>query len=36
MRQKVELNNLDFGSLQALQARKSLGEHVFDSLKQGS
>ncbi len=34
MRQKVELNNLDFGSLQALQARKSLGEHVFDSLKQ--
>ena len=34
MRQKVELKNLDFGSLQALQARKSLGEHVFDSLKQ--
>jgi len=34
MRRKVELNNLDFGSLQALQARKSLGEHVFDSLKQ--
>ena len=34
MRQKVELNNLDFGSLQAFQARKSLGEHVFDSLKQ--
>ena len=34
MRQKVELNNLDFGSLQALQARKSLGEHVFDRLKQ--
>ena len=34
MRQKVELNNLDLGSLQALQSRKSLGEHVFDSLKQ--
>lgn len=34
MRRKVELNNLDFGSLQALQARKSLGQHVFDSLKQ--
>jgi DNA-binding GntR family transcriptional regulator len=34
MRRKVELNNLDFGSLQDLQARKSLGEHVFDSLKQ--
>jgi DNA-binding GntR family transcriptional regulator len=34
MRRKVELKNLDFGSLQALQARKSLGEHVFDSLKQ--
>jgi DNA-binding GntR family transcriptional regulator len=34
MRRKVELDNLDFGSLQALQARKSLGEHVFDSLKQ--
>ena len=34
MRRKVELNNLDFGSLQALQERKSLGEHVFDSLKQ--
>jgi DNA-binding GntR family transcriptional regulator len=34
MRRKVELKNLDFGSLQAFQARKSLGEHVFDSLKQ--
>lgn len=34
MRRKVELKNLDFGSLQVLRARKSLGEHVFDSLKQ--
>ncbi len=34
MRRKVELKNLDFDSLQALQERKSLGEHVFDSLKQ--
>lgn len=34
MRRKVELKNLDFGSLQVLRTRKSLGEHVFDSLKQ--
>lgn len=34
MRRKVEIKNLDVDSLQALQARKSLGEHVFDSLKQ--
>jgi len=34
MRRKVELKDLDFGSLQVLQARKSLGQHVFDSLKQ--
>jgi DNA-binding GntR family transcriptional regulator len=34
MRRKVEIKNLDVGSLQVLQARKSLGEHVFDSLKQ--
>lgn len=34
MRQKVEIKNLDVDSLQALQARKPIGEHVFDSLKQ--
>jgi DNA-binding GntR family transcriptional regulator len=34
MRRKVEIKNLDVDSLQALQARKPLGEHVFDSLKQ--
>jgi len=34
MRIKAELKNLDTRSLQVLQARKSLGEHVFDSLKQ--
>lgn len=34
MRRKVEIRNLDVDSLQALQTRKSLGEHVFDSLKQ--
>ena len=33
MRRKVEIKNLDVDSLQALQARKPLGEHVFDSLK---
>ena len=34
MRKKAELNNLDVGPLQAFQERKSLGEHVFESLKQ--
>jgi DNA-binding GntR family transcriptional regulator len=34
MRRKVEIKYLDVDSLQALQARKPLGEHVFDSLKQ--
>jgi DNA-binding GntR family transcriptional regulator len=34
MRRKAELKNLDTSSLQVLQERKSLGEHVFDSLKQ--
>ena len=34
MRKKAELNNLDVGPLQAFQQRKSLGEHVFESLKQ--
>jgi len=34
MRKRAELNNLDVGPLQALQERKSLGEHVFESLKQ--
>jgi DNA-binding GntR family transcriptional regulator len=33
MRKRAELNNLDLGPLQAFQERKSLGEHVFESLK---
>jgi DNA-binding GntR family transcriptional regulator len=33
MRKKAELNDLDLGPLQAFQERKSLGEHVFESLK---
>ena len=33
MRKKAELNHLDVGPLQAFQERKSLGEHVFESLK---
>jgi len=33
MRKRAELKNLDLGPLQALQERKSLGEHVFESLK---
>ncbi len=33
MRKKAELNDLDVGPLQAFQERKSLGEHVFESLK---
>ena len=34
MKKRAELNDLDLGPLQALQERKSLGEHVFESLKQ--
>ena len=34
MRKKAELKGFDPGPLQALQKRKSLGEHVFDNLKQ--
>jgi DNA-binding GntR family transcriptional regulator len=34
MKKKAELRDLDLGPLQAFQERKSLGEHVFDSLKQ--
>jgi DNA-binding GntR family transcriptional regulator len=34
MKNRATLNNLDFGPLQAFQERKSLGEHVFESLKQ--
>ena len=34
MRRKAELKNIDINSVRVLQARKSLGEHVFDSLKQ--
>ncbi len=34
MRKRAELNHLDLGPLQAFQERKSLGEHVFESLKQ--
>ena len=34
MRKKAELNDLDVLPLQAFQERKSLGEHVFESLKQ--
>lgn len=33
MRKKAALNDLDLGPLQAFQERKSLGEHVFESLK---
>jgi DNA-binding GntR family transcriptional regulator len=33
MRKKAELTDLDLGPLQAFQERKSLGEHVFESLK---
>jgi DNA-binding GntR family transcriptional regulator len=34
MKKRASLNDLDFGPLQAFQERKSLGEHVFESLKQ--
>ena len=34
MRKRAELNNLDLGSLQTLHERKSLGQYVFESLKQ--
>ncbi len=34
MRKKAELKGFDPGPLQALQERKSLGQHVFDNLKQ--
>ena len=34
MRKKAELKGFDPGPLQALHERKSLGQHVFDSLKQ--
>jgi DNA-binding GntR family transcriptional regulator len=34
MRKKAELKGFDPGPLQVLQERKSLGEHVFDNLKQ--
>ena len=34
MRKKAELKGLDRGPLQVLQERKSLGQHVFDNLKQ--
>ena len=33
MRKRAELKDLDLGPLQAFQERKSLGEHVFESLK---
>jgi DNA-binding GntR family transcriptional regulator len=33
MRKRAELDDLDLGPLQAFQERKSLGEHVFESLK---
>jgi DNA-binding GntR family transcriptional regulator len=33
MRKKAELKGFDPGPLQVLQARKSLGQHVFDNLK---
>ena len=33
MRKRAELTDLDLGPLQAFQERKSLGEHVFESLK---
>jgi DNA-binding GntR family transcriptional regulator len=35
MRRKSEFKNLNFISLQTLQVRKSLGEQVFNGLKQG-
>jgi DNA-binding GntR family transcriptional regulator len=34
MKRKAELKGFDPGPLQALQERKSLGQHVFDNLKQ--
>ena len=34
MKKRAELNNLDLGPLQSLHERKSLGQYVFDSLKQ--
>jgi DNA-binding GntR family transcriptional regulator len=34
MRKKAELKGFDPGPLQVLQERKSLGQHVFDNLKQ--
>jgi DNA-binding GntR family transcriptional regulator len=34
MRKKAELKGFDTGPLQALQERRSLGQHVFDNLKQ--
>ena len=34
MRKKAELKGFDPGSLQVLQERKPLGQHVFDSLKE--
>ena len=34
MRKKAELKGFDTGPLQVLQERKSLGEHVFENLKQ--
>ena len=34
MRKRAELTGFDPGPLQALHERKSLGQHVFDSLKQ--
>jgi DNA-binding GntR family transcriptional regulator len=33
MRKRAALHNLDLGPMQAFQERKSLGEHVFESLK---
>ena len=34
MRKRAELKGFDPGPLQALHERKSLGQHVFDNLKQ--
>ena len=34
MKKRAALKDLDLGPLQAFQERKSLGEHVFESLKQ--
>ena len=34
MRKKAELKGFDDGPMQVLQERKSLGQHVFDNLKQ--